>query len=1170
MKSENMKKKFSIGDLFSVTMKRVLNDYTNIQISKKTKFPEALQELYRLRPEFNGKLVYFFYKKTQYVEGLLVYDKKDKTFYVFDKKTNEKFSTFASWIKFLKNKRVFSGERSALVTIFFEPNSSSFNLASLLRTEQIPYWKNYNPTSIAEVTSLIKMLTNSNHKFFGVGIREIIDGIGVTFFENEQKLEKDLIIKWQKNLISYELYILGKSVKEINGIVTGIATERTLSEIDKTIHYVSMTRICIGQKTKENQSQHNETYRRIDCYLLVTETNIYENCQKLKNTLIKIKNRNQTNTLPVKVIYTSQEVLAKKIQLQRKKIVNKDQIIYNLQAQLQRKVEDEEERVSEELSQIAKKVFNKIMENKIDISSFNPIFQELIRIQSEKANGVRYHPMFIRWTISVYSRAGHATYEAMKGIMRLPSISTIKNYINENQQYSGWQNKTARHILEKMAIENIGNCGRIGFFSHDSFKIQKGLLWSQRDNCYVGYLDFENEKEELQSFMMQCEKELQTDNSSNLSVLEDHDQNLATQVHQIVWHSATCNFAYPIAYYGINTFTAHEINNILFQLAANLECIGIHTCGSICDDAGENRNHIKSFDWWASFWSLGDIVEVNIGKNNYERAKIVKTNLDRSKFTEFIHYSYLYRQIFHSKKPLEGLADFRFQTLKNILDWFVFRDKQKANNINWISPQCQFDLLLSIQGFLGMAEEIFKLYPNSIIEPRRVTAKMTSEIKSFNYGKSNHGGMEIDCLTHYLLLDDLFMGKIEIPISSVNNEINQQNQKISFLQEEHQWLFNLCLYNDEIISMLEKWKSDIKNIALKLIPKRKGSLWMAAWVSHLESSLNNYLCSGVWYLEFQKIISQNHSDTQRLVAYFLVRKVIEEIFKGDFHENRNVQDCADSTMTPRKIITLNQAESQKFSYIIGWVLFKLLKRDYIMNSHPKFWAMHTLLGALCEEKVEYVIKIKSQTTNIIPGSEFTQFMYYLESLVIDLFKKHNELGPNILHYVKNSLLSNLRLNQMFITILKSSGDVGLENEEIGFIYERCITIYMRSHQKTWRDVNHYIPEKGTASLRESLKTMRSSHSTIENKKSSLMKKANLPTNPVHALEQLRVWAQLEKAEDSFAKMFSVSELLWIIWAFGHSTPYKRKQKLVPIIISKLKNSTPFIEEALKKRNIFME
>ena len=92
---------------------------------------------------------------------------------------------------------------------------------------------------------------------------------------------------------------------------------------------------------------------------------------------------------------------------------------------------------------------------------------------------------------------------------------------------------------------------------------------------------------------------------------------------------------------------------------------------------------------------------------------------------------------------------------------------------------------------------------------------------------------------------------------------------------------------------------------------------------------------------------------------------------------------------------------------------------------------------------------------------------------------------------------------------------------------------MKSRQKTWRDVNNYIPEKGTASLRENLKTMRSDHSTTENKRPSLMKKANLPTNPAHALEQLRVWAQLEEVEDSFTKMFLVSELLWLIFLLGH-------------------------------------
>ena len=112
-------------------------------------------------------------------------------------------------------------------------------------------------------------------------------------------------------------------------------------------------------------------------------------------------------------------------------------------------------------------------------------------------------------------------------------------------------------------------------------------------------MDFEDEKEELQSFMRQYEKklqvELQVENEEH-QVYSDHNREMATQVHQIVWHSATVKFAYPIAYYSINTLTAHEINKILFHLAANLECIGIHTIGSICDGAGENRNHIKSFD----------------------------------------------------------------------------------------------------------------------------------------------------------------------------------------------------------------------------------------------------------------------------------------------------------------------------------------------------------------------------------------------------------------------------------------------------------------------------------------------------------------------------------------------------------------------------------------------
>ena len=142
--------------------------------------------------------------------------------------------------------------------------------------------------------------------------------------------------------------------------------------------------------------------------------------------------------------------------------------------------------------------------------------------------------------------------------------------------------------------------------------------------------------QEYEMFAMQCKQEIESISIENNSTLNNKQKfGLATQVHQIVWHSITHNFAFPISYYGINNITAHNLNTLIFSLAAKLECIDIHTCGSICDGAGENRTHIKSFDWYASKWSINDLVEVNFNKNktSFHAAKIVNSNFERTKFT---------------------------------------------------------------------------------------------------------------------------------------------------------------------------------------------------------------------------------------------------------------------------------------------------------------------------------------------------------------------------------------------------------------------------------------------------------------------------------------------------------------------------------------------------------
>ena len=134
---------------------------------------------------------------------------------------------------------------------------------------------------------------------------------------------------------------------------------------------------------------------------------------------------------------------------------------------------------------------------------------------------------------------------------------------------------------------------------------------------------------------------------------------------------------------------------------------------------------------------------------------------------------------------------------------------------------------------------------------------------------------------------------------------------------------------------------------------------------------------------------------------------------------------------------------------------------------------------------------------------------------------------------------------------------------------------MKSRQKTWRRFNDLIPEKGTSSLRENLKAMRndiqnSSKTSKTKNKHTLMKKSNVPKDPILALVQLQIWAKLDGAEEEFSKMFLVSELQWLLWAFGDKARYKKKKSLIPLILDHLKKETPFSNEAISKGQIFVE
>ena len=174
------------------------------------------------------------------------------------------------------------------------------------------------------------------------------------------------------------------------------------------------------------------------------------------------------------------------------------------------------------------------------------------------------------------------------------------------------------------------------------------------------------------------------------------------------------------------------------------------------------------------------------------------------------------------------------------------------------------------------------------------------------------------------------MGKIKIPSESNNENVDQENHRIFQLQKERQDLIEAIFYQDSIDKLLQKWQDIIKKITFEAISKKKKNHWN----SHLETCLNNYQCSGIWYQDFIAATNSNDSPTQRLVAYLLFEKVIMFTFKRI--TTPNDQFSTNHHLVPEKIIVLEPEEASKFSYIVGWVIYKLTKNDHITRSHSEF------------------------------------------------------------------------------------------------------------------------------------------------------------------------------------------------------------------------------------------
>ncbi|CAG8709044.1 19451_t:CDS:2, partial [Dentiscutata erythropus] len=249
-----------------------------------------------------------------------------------------------------------------------------------------------------------------------------------------------------------------------------------------------------------------------------------------------------------------------------------------------------------------------------------------------------------------------------------------------------------------------------------------------------------------------------------------------------------------------------------------------------------------------------------------------------------------------------------------------------------------------------------------------------------------------------------------------------------------------------------------------------------------------------------------------------------------------------------------QAEASKFQYIIGWTIFKLTKSNTLTLAYEKFAKIKLCLNALSSEQVEYIYDTRSKTTIVIPGADFIQFIYYLESLIHQLFEKHIEYGPDILIYINNNLVNNLPLKKQFSDLLHVAYEFYYNDNSIQLSKEA------EDYLLNVKAMNADLKNNTKQNVKPKMKLV-------------TFKKEMLPDNLDLALGQLKIWAQNNVAKSVFEKTFTISNLKILIQAF-QDKPVKIKEKkksaLIDLLFNYLNNAQSSMKKQRRKVNFLLE
>ena len=245
-------------------------------------------------------------------------------------------------------------------------------------------------------------------------------------------------------------------------------------------------------------------------------------------------------------------------------------------------LENELEQMRKELRETTVRVDNTLHNDCLDILSdsntkitpfMNLFWQQQKRLFQRNPKGMRYHPMIIKFCLSIASKSKSA-YEELRNsnILKLPSTRTLIDYKNYIRPKAGFRRQVLDNLNE--ITKDFFDVERYVVLLFDEMKIRSNLVFNKHTEELIGFVDLGDPELNFNSF--------------------DKQSKLATHTLVFYLRGICTNLKYSLAHFATDGVTASQLYAIFWEAVSLLEITcNLWVIAATSDGAGANRRFYK-------------------------------------------------------------------------------------------------------------------------------------------------------------------------------------------------------------------------------------------------------------------------------------------------------------------------------------------------------------------------------------------------------------------------------------------------------------------------------------------------------------------------------------------------------------------------------------------------